>query len=78
MVVPVIAKDEMIGMVTACGAALEGEEIDEFLIAKQIGLSEDKVVQLAQSTPTCKEEDIGEVANRLFKEVNSPLAQQAV
>ena len=78
MVVPIIVKGEMIGMVTACGAALEGEEIDEFLIAKQIGLSEDEVVQLAKSTPTCKEEDVGEVASRLFKEINASLVGAAV
>lgn len=77
MVVPIVAEDEMIGMVTACGAALEGEEIEEFLIAKHIGISEGAVVQLASSAPTCKEEDIEEVANRLFKEINSPLAGAA-
>ena len=78
MVVPVIAEGEMIGMVTACGATFEGEEIEEFLIAKQIGVSEGEVVQLAESTPTCKEEEIGEVASSLFKEINSPLAGEAL
>jgi ligand-binding sensor protein len=78
MVVPIVVEGEMIGMVTACGAALEGEGIDEFLIAKQIGISEGEVVQLANSAPTCKEEDIDEVANGLFKEINAPFEEAAV
>ena len=78
MVVPVIVRGEMVGMVTACGAALEGEEIEEFLIAKQLGLGEDEVVQLAKSTPLCKEEDIGEVAEHLFDDINASFVGAAV
>jgi len=70
MVVPIIAQGKMAGMVTACGVAIEGEEIDEFLIAKQAELSEDEVAELARLTPICKEEDIERVANHLFKEIN--------
>jgi ligand-binding sensor protein len=73
MVVPIIVEGEMIGMVTACGAALAGEEIEEFLIAQQIGISEGEVVKLAKSAPTCKEEDIGEVARCLFEEIRASM-----
>lgn len=77
MVVPIFVRGEMIGTVTACGAALEGEEIDGFMIAKPLGISEAEVEQLARSTPTCKEKDIKEFASRLFKEINSPLNGEA-
>lgn len=77
LVVPIIVNGAIIGMVTACGAALEGVEIEGFLIAKQIGLSEDEVARLAKSTPTSKEEDIVEVATSLFEKINAPLGGAA-
>ncbi len=70
MVVPVVRDGILIGQVTACGGSPEEEEIDLFLIAKQVGISEEEVESLAVSTPVVYEDKIEAVANRTFAELN--------
>jgi len=71
MVVPIMVRREIIGTVSVCGCAVEGEEIDEFYIAKQTGLSENEVLQLASFTPTCKQKDVKVIADQLLQTINS-------
>ena len=71
MVVPVCREGVLIGQVTACGLATEEEEeIDPFLIAKQVGLSEGEVEDLATLTPAISKADVGRIADRLHAELN--------
>ncbi len=70
MVVPVVRDSVLVGQVTACGGSPEEEEIDLFLIAKQVGISEQEVETLAASTPVVYEDKIEEIASRTFTELN--------
>jgi ligand-binding sensor protein len=71
MVVPIFRDDVLIGQVTACGLAAEGEdEVDPFLISKQVGISEAEVEKLAAHTPAVPKEEIEAIADRFFSELN--------
>ena len=71
MVVPICREGVLIGQVTACGlAAEEEEEIDPFLIAKQVGLSEGEVEDLATLTPAVSKAGVERIADRLHAELN--------
>ncbi len=72
VVVPLVRQGRLVGQVTACGVAAADEEPDTFLIAKQLGLDEDRVAELAQSTPIGSEEDLEDLARTLFDELNEP------
>jgi ligand-binding sensor protein len=69
LVVPIVHEGEMIGQINACGLVSEGEEIESFMIAKQLGLSEEEVLELAGKTPSASEKELGEFAEKLFAEV---------
>ncbi len=71
MVVPISRDGVLIGQLTACGrVSKEEEEIDPFLIAKQVGVSESEVEYLATLTPAVSKEEIETIADRLFAELN--------
>ena len=75
MVVPIFRDDVLIGQLTACGlVSKEEEEIDPFLIAKQVGVSESEVEDLATLTPAVSKEEIETIADRLFAELNASRA----
>jgi ligand-binding sensor protein len=71
LVVPILHGDEMVGQVTACGLAVKDEEPDAFLVAKQLGISEEEVLHLAESTPFGSEDEVRQFCTRLFDELNS-------
>lgn len=71
MVVPICRDGVLIGQLTACGlASKEEEEIDPFLIAKQVGVSEGEVEDLATLTPAVSKADIRRIAAQLHDELN--------
>ena len=71
MVVPIFRDGVLIGQLTACGLAAKGEdEVDPFLIAKQAGISEEEVAELAAHTPAVAKEEIEAIADRFFAELN--------
>ena len=69
IVVPVLHDGEMIGQVTACGVASEEEEADTFRVSKELGVSEEKAEELLKSTPSGSEEDLQNLAARLFDQL---------
>ena len=72
MVVPVCHEGVLIGQVTACGlVAKEEEEIDPFLIAEQVGLSEGEVEDLATLTSAVSRKNVESIATRLHVELNA-------
>jgi ligand-binding sensor protein len=70
-VVPIFRDDTFFGQIAACGLASTDEEIDSFLVAKQLGISEERVLELARSTPIGSEEEIRRLAERLHEELNT-------
>ncbi len=71
LVVPILQGDQMVGQVTACGVAVKDEEPDAFLVAKQLAVSEEEVLRLAESTPFGSEDEVRQLCTRLFDELNS-------
>jgi len=69
VVVPVVKDGSLIGQVTACGLASDEEEPNSFLVSKELGMSEEKAIELAQSTPLGSEEELREICTRLFDEL---------
>ena len=70
MVVPIVRDGRLIGQLTACGGAPEAEEMDLFLIAKQVGITETEVEALAASTPVVSEDEVRTIASKTFAELN--------
>jgi ligand-binding sensor protein len=70
LVVPLVRDGRLVGQVFACGLATKDEELDPFPIAKQLGVPEEQVVELAKSTPFGSEEELQQLADRLFRELN--------
>jgi ligand-binding sensor protein len=71
LVVPVLADGALVGQITSCGLQPKGEEPETFLVAKQLGISEEEVGKLAESTPVGEEEELRIVADRLFDQLSS-------
>lgn len=70
MVVPLLEGDTLIGYVAACGKASADDEVETFLVSKQLGVSESRAQELAASTPVASVDDFQALAQRLFKELN--------
>jgi len=78
VVVPLVHQGSVLGQVNACGLAPEDEEVDSFLLARQLEITEDEVRQLARSTPAGNEEELLPITDQLFAELSSGMpAEQA-
>jgi len=75
VVVPVVDDGEQVGQVVACGLASadEDEEIEAFLVSRQLGISEEEVLELARSTPSATEEELLQHAAELFARLHPDL-----
>jgi ligand-binding sensor protein len=62
MVIPVFQGDRFLGALTACARALVGEELDPFMVARELDISEEEAGALLESTPQVDEEKVNEVA----------------
>ena len=70
IVIPLIRNGELKGQVFACGLAAEEEELNVFLIAKQLNKPEQEIIELAKSTPFGSVEQLRRPVDRLFKILN--------
>jgi len=70
MVVPIIRDGRLIGQVTACGGVAKGEEVDSFLVARQVGIPEEEVEALAGTLPVVSVVAIQKMARRSFDRLN--------
>ena len=70
LVVPLVRDGGLVGQIFACGLAPRDEELDPFLVARQLGISEERVLELATSTPSSSEEELQPAVDRLFLDVN--------
>jgi ligand-binding sensor protein len=71
VVAPIARDGRLIGQVTACGLAPAGEELDPFLIARELGIAEETVVELAGQTPAVEEAELEAAVERLFRELDA-------
>src|SRR4030042_5046694 len=58
LVVPILFESKLIGQIFACGLSSKKEKADSFLIAKELNISEEKVLALMQSSPFGSEEEL--------------------
>jgi ligand-binding sensor protein len=68
--IPIFRDGSLVGQVTACGLASNDEELNSFLLSKQLGIPEEEVLKLAESTPVGSEEELRHVSERLFDELS--------
>jgi ligand-binding sensor protein len=70
LVIPVVKNGELKGQVFACGLAAEDEELNSFLIAKQLNMPEHEVLELAKSTPFSSIEQLKQPVDLMFRMLN--------
>ncbi len=70
VVVPIVRDRTVVGLITACGLASEDEELNSFLVAKQLGVTEKRVQELAKLTPFGSEENLEQIGAQLFETLN--------
>ncbi len=70
VVVPLVRDGKLVGQITACGLGSDEEELDPFVVAKQLGITEEQVLDFAKSTPAGSEEKLQPVIDRLFEQLN--------
>ena len=72
LVVPIVQDGRLMGQVFACGlASEEEEELNSFVIARQLNMSEQAVLDLAKPTPFASMEQLKLPVDRLFRKLNS-------
>jgi ligand-binding sensor protein len=71
LVVPILNGRELVGQIAACGLASKEEEIEEFLVSKELGVTEEQVAEMAQASPFGAREELEKLGSRLFEEIHS-------
>ncbi len=71
VLVPIVAKEkgELVGFISACGAAQTEEALDPFVLAKQLGLTEEEVTTLAEGIPEKTEEEGKALAQKILEQL---------
>lgn len=72
IVVPIVREGALAGLMVACGVASDDvdEELDAFLVSRQLGIPETEVEELARATPAASEEELRRQAESLFERLN--------
>lgn len=68
MALPVLHQGQLVGQVVACG--VKGEEVDAFLVSKQVGISEAEAEELAERSPIGNEAELEALATRWTALIN--------
>jgi ligand-binding sensor protein len=76
VVVPIVRDGVVVGQIAACGVASRNEELESFVVARQLGVSEEQVTDLARSSPFGSEEELLRLGTRLFEEL-SPTKEES-
>ena len=71
LVVPILNGRELIGQIAACGLASKEEEIEEFLVSKELGVTEQNVAEMSQASPFGTREELEKLGSRLFAEIHA-------
>jgi ligand-binding sensor protein len=64
LIVPLFKEGKFLGALAACSRALSGEELDPFMVAQELGISEEEASKLLSSTPTIEQEFVLEAGER--------------
>ncbi len=64
LIVPLFREGKFLGALAACSRALSGEELDPFMVAQELGISEEEASRLLSSTPTIEQESVVEAGDR--------------
>lgn len=73
LVIPVFCQNEFVGTLTACGAYIEGEELEAFLIEKSSKLNKQEVEALIRQVPEGDLSKISAVTQRLFRQIHNDM-----
>lgn len=71
MIIPLFRGKSLLGAVAACSRALAGEELDPFMVAQELGISEKEAQELLGSAPQIQEERLWEAAKRWIQKIRS-------
>lgn len=69
LVIPLFKRGEFLGAIAACSRALSGEELDPFMVARELGISEEEASEILSSIPTIEEELVVQSGERWYRRV---------
>ncbi len=69
--IPVLKDGELVAQVTGCGIAASKDEIDVFMLSRQLGLEETEINELVEKVVVGSEEDIEKVAEKIEDRLSS-------
>ncbi len=70
-VVPVFNDQNYLGSVTTCGCMLPETVIETYFIEKASGMGGDAICEMAEEVPTIQKEQLQQVAEDLFRNLNA-------
>ena len=70
IVVPIFAGDEFIGAAGGCGLLMDDREVDDFMINKTTGLTEEKIATLAESVAAITPHEAEKLAAYIAGEID--------
>jgi ligand-binding sensor protein len=74
--VPIYVGEEFLGTAGGCGLLLEGGEVEEFMVQKTTGFTEEEIETLCQGLGTMTDERAQEVAADIEKEISKILSKE--
>jgi ligand-binding sensor protein len=74
MIIPLFRENRLVGAVAACSRALAGEELDPFMVAQELGISEREAQELLSSAPQIQEEVVQEAARKWISRIRQAAA----
>lgn len=77
MIIPLFREKALLGAVAACSRALAGEDLDPFMVAQELGISEKEAEELLSSAPQIHEEKLWEAARKWIERINNAAAGAA-
>jgi ligand-binding sensor protein len=66
-VITIFSDELFLGGLSACGIAVPDEPLDEFLVAKALGIEEPEAGQLISEVPKLEEPEANRISDRLFQ-----------
>jgi ligand-binding sensor protein len=71
MIIPLFREKVLLGAVAACSRALAGEDLDPFMVAQELGISEKEAEELLGSAPQIHEEKLWQAAGRWIDRIRN-------
>lgn len=77
MIIPLFREKVLLGAVAACSRALAGEELDPFMVAQELGISEREAEELLLRAPQIQEEKLLKAAEKWIERISNIVARPA-